>query len=360
MSLIAPFTAPHRADAGDRCARRSGPCGTASLPLQRQGAASMYRIPGVASAATTTPAPAVPRVQPAPALPPGSPQAPEDARPAGPAGPAEAVPAEDRERIALGLNDVVVRRLLTAGQDLQAALGFMDDHPASSKIRHAVDEMDQAIRDIRALFPVTRRVTAPPWRTQEHNLSQESDTSRHGDLPRLRGFVMAAQSPSRPDSSHGKRLLAVLCALAFPGFGGAPITNVALPHIRAACPPGTAVRSSSPPTRPARSPRPAATSPGNAPHAAGQSGAHGRVWTLRIFLRISPWYRWRAALSGQNPARPLLTNQSYAATNHRRADEASLRLRRAPSRRGTWSGIRLEGRRRCALPPRPDSSPAEA
>ena len=108
----------------------------------------MYRIPGVASAATTKPAPAVPLVRPTPGLSPGSPQAPEDGR-AG--GPAESIPghAEDREQIALGLNDVVVRRLLTAGQDLQAALGLMGNHPASGKVRHAVEEMDQAIRHIR-------------------------------------------------------------------------------------------------------------------------------------------------------------------------------------------------------------------
>ena len=90
----------------------------------------MYRIPGVLSAATTNPAPAVPPVRPTPGLPPGSAQAPEDG-------------------CATGLNDVVVRRLLTAGQDLQAALGLMGNHPASGKVRHAVDEMDQAIRDIR-------------------------------------------------------------------------------------------------------------------------------------------------------------------------------------------------------------------
>ena len=108
----------------------------------------MYRIPGVLSASTTKPVPAVPPGQPTPGLPPDSPQAPEDGRAAGPA---QAIlgQAEDRERIALGLNDVVVRRLLTAGQDLQAALGLMGNHPASGKVRHAVDEMDQAIRDIR-------------------------------------------------------------------------------------------------------------------------------------------------------------------------------------------------------------------
>jgi hypothetical protein len=83
----------------------------------------MYRIPGAYSRQTTTSAPAVPPVR---------------------------IPgqAEDRERIATGLNDVVVRRLRTAGEDLQAALGLMADHPANGKIRHAVDELDQAIRDI--------------------------------------------------------------------------------------------------------------------------------------------------------------------------------------------------------------------
>src|SRR5579859_3443240 len=110
----------------------------------------MYRIPGVLSAATTKPAPAVSPVRPppGPGLPPGSPPAPDDG---GAAGPARAIPgqAEDRERIALGLNDVVVRRLLTAGQDLQAALGLMGNHPASGPVRHAVDEMNQAIGDIR-------------------------------------------------------------------------------------------------------------------------------------------------------------------------------------------------------------------
>lgn len=119
----------------------------------------MYRIPGVVSA---TPAPAVPRVGPTPGLPPGSPQAPDEDRPAGPA---QAVPgdAEGRERITLGLNDVVVRRLLPAGQDLRAALGLMANHPASGKIRHAVDELDQAIRDIRDTIFDHPAGDRPPW-----------------------------------------------------------------------------------------------------------------------------------------------------------------------------------------------------
>jgi hypothetical protein len=56
---------------------------------------------------------------------------------------------EDHERIAMGLNDIVIRRLFAAGLDLQTALGLIGDHPAASNLCHAIDELDQAIRDIR-------------------------------------------------------------------------------------------------------------------------------------------------------------------------------------------------------------------
>jgi hypothetical protein len=107
----------------------------------------MYRIPGTFSTATTTSAPAVPGVQPTRGPPPGSPQALEDGSAIGPAEVTLDL-AEDHERIAQGLNDVVTRPLCTAGLDLQAALRLIGDHPASSKISHAVDELDRAIQDI--------------------------------------------------------------------------------------------------------------------------------------------------------------------------------------------------------------------
>ncbi len=79
----------------------------------------MYRVPGAYSSRTTTSASAIPPAQPTRDPPPGSP------------------------------DDVVVRRLLAAGQDLQSALELMVNHPADDKIRHAVHELDQAIREIR-------------------------------------------------------------------------------------------------------------------------------------------------------------------------------------------------------------------
>jgi hypothetical protein len=110
----------------------------------------MYRIPGAYSAATTTSAQAAPGVQPTRGPPPGSPQAPGSGSATGPAEVTCAL-AADHERITLGLNDVVARPLSAAGLDLQAALGLIGDHPASSKICHAVDELDRAIRDIQAI-----------------------------------------------------------------------------------------------------------------------------------------------------------------------------------------------------------------
>jgi hypothetical protein len=92
----------------------------------------MYRVPGAYSRKTTTSAPAVPPVRPTRDPPPGT------------------------------VNDVVVRRLLIAGQDLQAALGLTANHPANGKIRHAADELDQAIRDIRGSIVDPPAVEPPP------------------------------------------------------------------------------------------------------------------------------------------------------------------------------------------------------
>ncbi len=57
--------------------------------------------------------------------------------------------ADEHERIAHGLNDVVVRRLFSAGLDLQAALNLIGDQRVADKIERVLDELDRAIRDLR-------------------------------------------------------------------------------------------------------------------------------------------------------------------------------------------------------------------
>jgi len=43
----------------------------------------------------------------------------------------------------------VVHRIFAAGLDLEAALGLIGNRPGTAMIHHAIDELDQAIRDIR-------------------------------------------------------------------------------------------------------------------------------------------------------------------------------------------------------------------
>jgi hypothetical protein len=86
----------------------------------------------------------------------------------------------DVDRVARRMNDVVVHRIFAAELDLQAALGLLGDHrtaglrpaageppagkpaagnpaavgehPAATKIWHATDKLDHAIRDLRDIL----------------------------------------------------------------------------------------------------------------------------------------------------------------------------------------------------------------
>jgi signal transduction histidine kinase len=110
----------------------------------------MHRSSSLSSAAATA---AIPAPSAAPVLltrgpPPGNDRA--------PTGNGAAVSAEltrylteDHDRIAQSLNDVVVRRIFAAGLDLHVALGLIGEHRGAGKIYHAIDELDNAIRDIR-------------------------------------------------------------------------------------------------------------------------------------------------------------------------------------------------------------------
>ena len=69
---------------------------------------------------------------------------------------------EDHDRIAQGINDVVIRRIFAAGLDLQAALELIGEHRAASKIWHAIGELDQAVRDIRETILDCGRATHGP------------------------------------------------------------------------------------------------------------------------------------------------------------------------------------------------------
>jgi signal transduction histidine kinase len=78
---------------------------------------------------------------------------------------------EDHDRIARELNDVVIQRIFAAGLALQATLGLIGDQRGTSKICHAIDELDQAIRDIRdTIFDSVPRSLSAAARTTESRL----------------------------------------------------------------------------------------------------------------------------------------------------------------------------------------------
>ena len=69
--------------------------------------------------------------------------------------------AEEHDRIAEGLNDLVVRRLFSAGLALETALALIGEHRAAGKIEQAINELDQAITDLRGTVFDAARISPP-------------------------------------------------------------------------------------------------------------------------------------------------------------------------------------------------------
>jgi signal transduction histidine kinase len=65
---------------------------------------------------------------------------------------------EDRDRIARDLHDFVIQRLFATGMSLQGSTGLIGDPEAASRVRQAVDALDETIHDIRsAIFTLQSR-----------------------------------------------------------------------------------------------------------------------------------------------------------------------------------------------------------
>ena len=69
--------------------------------------------------------------------------------------------ARDRDRIAEDMNDLVVRRLFSAGFTLETALGLIGDHLGARKVQEAIEQLDLAIRDVRNVVFDHRRPHPP-------------------------------------------------------------------------------------------------------------------------------------------------------------------------------------------------------
>jgi len=60
--------------------------------------------------------------------------------------------AQDHDRVARDIDDVVVNRLFAAGLALETALGLMGGRPGAGQVQEAIGEVDLAIRDCRTVL----------------------------------------------------------------------------------------------------------------------------------------------------------------------------------------------------------------
>ncbi len=117
---------------------------------------------------------------------------------------------EDRDRIAKDLHDVVIQRLFAVAMTLMSTLPLVDRPEAADRMRHAVDELDETIRQIRstifALQTPPETTARPGLRGQIMELLEDA----RGHLGFMPGIRMAGALDTVVPDDTGGQLLAVL------------------------------------------------------------------------------------------------------------------------------------------------------
>jgi signal transduction histidine kinase len=94
---------------------------------------------------------------------------------------------EDQERIARDLHDSVIQRVFAAGLSLQGAAGLVHDPVVRDRIETAIDELDTANRQIRAvIFDIGRSSTRAEDSVRRRVLDLTAEAGRAlGSTPRV-------------------------------------------------------------------------------------------------------------------------------------------------------------------------------
>jgi signal transduction histidine kinase len=85
---------------------------------------------------------------------------------------------EDRERIARELHDTVIQRLFATGLGLQSALRITEKPGVAERVQHAIDDLDQTVRDIRSAIFELHTAVAAGRSTRQEILEICADASR--------------------------------------------------------------------------------------------------------------------------------------------------------------------------------------
>ncbi|MEW9531753.1 GAF domain-containing sensor histidine kinase [Microbispora sp. NPDC049125] len=116
---------------------------------------------------------------------------------------------EDRDRIAKDLHDVVIQRLFATAMTLMSTVKLIDRPEAATRVRHAIDELDETIRQIRS----TIFALQSPERGTDSGLRArvvELVESARGHLGFMPGLRMEGQLDNDVPAPVADHFLAVL------------------------------------------------------------------------------------------------------------------------------------------------------
>ncbi|MET9340521.1 GAF domain-containing protein, partial [Nonomuraea sp. NPDC003804] len=116
---------------------------------------------------------------------------------------------EDRDRIAKDLHDVVIQRLFAVAMTLMGAVRLVEHPEAADRVQHAIDELDETIRQIRSTIfalQVPRDSGSPSLRARVVDLVENA----RGHLGFMPGLRMEGPLDHQVPEEVAAHLLAVL------------------------------------------------------------------------------------------------------------------------------------------------------
>ncbi|WP_344865766.1 sensor histidine kinase, partial [Planomonospora alba] len=116
---------------------------------------------------------------------------------------------EDRDRIAKDLHDVVIQRLFAVAMTLMSTVRMVDDPGASARLQHAVDELDQTIKEIRSTIFALQTPQAGPARSLRGRVTELVEAARE-QLGFMPGIRLEGPLDNTVPEDVGEQLRAVL------------------------------------------------------------------------------------------------------------------------------------------------------
>ncbi|WP_327104040.1 sensor histidine kinase [Nonomuraea glycinis] len=116
---------------------------------------------------------------------------------------------EDRDRIAKDLHDVVIQRLFAIAMTLMSAVRLVDRPEASNRLQHAINELDETIRQIRSTIFALQSPAGPAGPGLRAQIVELVESAR-GHLGFMPGLRMEGQLDNRVPDEIAEQLLAVL------------------------------------------------------------------------------------------------------------------------------------------------------